>query len=115
MSNLRIAGIASSAAGVAGMVAGAVCWSVAKSRQDDAVTNWNQYFDSKAQQLQGQAKDYATAGNVAFVAGGVLAALGVVLYFVGAPDGQPATADTHAYLMPAVGPGFAGLNAGGIW
>jgi hypothetical protein len=115
MSNLRIAGIASAAAGVAGIVVGAVCWSVAKSRHDDAVTNWNQYFDSKAQQLQGQAKDYATAGNTVFIVGGALAVLGVVLYFVGAPDGQPATADTHAYLMPAVGPGFAGLNAGGTW
>jgi hypothetical protein len=50
-----------------------------------------------------------------FIVGGALAVLGVVLYFVGAPDGQPATADTHAYLMPAVGPGFAGLNAGGTW
>jgi len=115
VSNLRIAGIASSTAGVAGMVAGAVCWGLGKSRHDDAVTNWNQYRDAKAQQLQGDAQDYATAGNVAFVAGGVLAALGVVLYFVGAPDGQSATPDTHAYLMPAVGPGFAGLNAGGTW
>ncbi len=115
ISNLRIAGIASSTAGVAGMVAGAVCWGLGKSRHDDAVTNWNQYFDSKAQQLQGQAQNYATAGNVAFVAGGVLVALGVVLYFVGAPDEQAAIPDTHAYLMPAVGPGFAGLNAGGTW
>ncbi len=56
-----------------------------------------------------------TAGNVSFIAGGVLAALGVVLYFVGAPDGQPATPDAHVHLMPAVGPGFAGLNAGGTW
>ena len=77
MSNLRIAGIASAAAGVAGIVVGAVCWSVAKSRHDDAVTNWNQYFDSKAQQLQGQAKDYATAGNTVFIVGGALAVLGV--------------------------------------
>jgi hypothetical protein len=115
ISNLRIAGIANGAAGVAGIVAGAVCWAVAKSRHDDAVTNWNLYRDAKAQQLQGDAQDYATAGNVAFVAGGVLAALGVVLYFVGAPDEQAATPDTHAYLMPAVGPGFAGFNAGGTW
>jgi PEGA domain len=114
-SNLRIAGIASGAAGVAGMVVGAVCWGLAKSRHDDAVTNWNLYRDAKAQQLQGDAQDYATAGNTVFIVGGALAVLGVVLYFVGAPDSQRAIPDTHAHLMPAVGPGFAGLNAGGTW
>jgi len=114
VSNLRIAGIASSTAGVAGMVAGAVCWGLGKSRHDDAMNNVNQNY-GKAQSLQSDAQDYVTAGNAVFIAGGVLAALGTVLYFVGAPDSQPATPDTHAYLVPAVGPGFAGLNAGGTW
>ena len=115
ISNLRIAGIASSTAGVAGMVVGAVCWAVAQSRHDDGLTNWDLYRDAKAQQLRGEAQNYATAGNVAFIAGGVLAALGVVLYFVGAPDEQAAAPDTHAYLLPTLAPGFAGLNAGGTW
>jgi len=114
LSNLRIAGIASSTAGVAGMVAGAVCWGRGKSRHDDAMNNVNQNY-GKAQSLQSDAQDYVTAGNAVFIAGGVLAALGTVLYFVGAPDGRAAAPDTHAYLMPAVGPGFAGLNAGGTW
>jgi tetratricopeptide (TPR) repeat protein len=114
MSNLRIPGIASSAAGVAGMVAGAVCWALAKSRHDDAVGYVNQNY-SRAQQLQGQAQDYATAGNAAFIVGGALAALGVVLYFVGESNGQAAPPDTHVHLMPTFGPGLAGLNAGGTW
>jgi tetratricopeptide (TPR) repeat protein len=114
ISKLRVAGIVSGAAGVAGIVAGVVCWGLAKSRHDDAMNNVNQDYD-KAQQLQGDAQDYVTAGNVSFIAGGVLAALGVVLYFVGAPDGQAATPDAHVHLMPAVAPGFAGLNAGGTW
>jgi tetratricopeptide (TPR) repeat protein len=114
VSNLRIAGIASSTAGVAGMVAGAVCWGLGKSRHDDAMNNVNQNY-GKAQSLQSDAQDYVTAGNAVFIAGGVLAALGTVLYFVGATDSQPATPETHAYLVPAVGPGFAGLNAGGTW
>jgi tetratricopeptide (TPR) repeat protein len=114
ITNLRIAGIASSTAGVAGIVAGAVCWGLGKSRHDNAMNNLNQNY-GKAQSLQSDAQDYVTAGNAVFIAGGVLAALGTVLYFVGAPDSQPATSDTHSYLTPAVGPGFAGLNAGGTW
>jgi hypothetical protein len=114
VSGTRIAGIVSGAAGVAGIAAGTVCWLTAKSRHNDAVTNWNQKSDAKAQQLQSDAQDYTTAANVSFIAGGVLAALGAVLYFVGAPDGQP-TPDAQVHLMPAVAPGFAGLNAGGTW
>jgi hypothetical protein len=114
ISNVRIAGIVSGATGVAGMVAGAVCWGLAKNRHDDAMNNVNQNY-GKAQSLQSDAQNYVTAGNTVFIAGGALAVLGVVLYFVGAPDSQPATPDTHAYLMPAVGPGFAGLDVGGTW
>ena len=112
---VRIAGIASGAIGVAGMAAGTACWLIAKSRHNDAVTNWNQYSDNKARQLQGEAQDYATAANIGFIAGSALAVLGVVLYIVGAPDGQPAAPDGHVHLMPAAGPTFAGLNAGGTW
>ncbi|MGO9291949.1 MAG: PEGA domain-containing protein [Polyangia bacterium] len=114
VSNMRIAGIASSTAGVAGMVAGSVCWALAKSRHDDAVGYASQNY-ARAQQLQGDAQDYATAGNTVFIVGGALAALGVVLYFVGVPSGQAVTPDTHVHLMPALGPSFAGLNAGGTW
>ena len=99
---------------MAGIVAGAVCWGLAKSRHDDAMTNVNQDYD-KAQSLQGEAHDFVTTGNVSFIAGGVLAALGVVLYFVGAPNGETATSSTHALLMPVASPGFAGVNAGGTW
>jgi hypothetical protein len=81
------------------------------------LTYWNQGGpnDGKATSLQGQAQNYATAANISYIAGGALAALGVVLYFAGAPDGQAGTPDAHAYLMPALGPGFAGLNTGGTW
>jgi len=115
VSGVRIAGIVSGAAGVAGMAVGAVCWGLGQSRHDDAVTNWNGHLDNQAQSQQSQAKNLMTAGNVSFIAGGALAALGVVLYFVGAPDGQAANSSTHAQLMPVVGPGFAGINAGGTW
>jgi hypothetical protein len=111
---MRIAGIVSGAAGVAGIAAGTACWLVARSRHNSAVNTVNQDYD-KAQSQQSDAHDLAIGANVGFIAGGVLAALGVVLYFVGAPDSQPATPDAHVHLMPVLGSGFAGINAGGIW
>jgi hypothetical protein len=114
ISNVRIVGIVSGAAGVAGIVAGTVCWLTAKNRHDEAMTNVNRNYD-EAQKQQGEAHDFVTASNISFIAGGVLAALGVVLYFVGAPDGQTPTSSTHAHLIPVAGPGFAGVNAGGTW
>ena len=114
VSKMRIAGIVSGAVGVAGIVAGTWYWLTAKSRHDDAMSNWNQNYN-KAQQQQGQAQEFVTTGNISFIAGGTLAALGVVPYFLGAPDGQTATPGTHVLLMSAVAPGFAGLNAGGTW
>jgi hypothetical protein len=114
LGKMRIAGIVTGAVGLAGVVAGAVCWGLASSRHSDAMSTWNQDYD-KAQSLQGDAKNFGTAGNVSVIAGGVLTALGVVFYFVGAPDGQVAAPNAHVNLMPALGPGFAGLNAGGTW
>jgi hypothetical protein len=114
MSRMRIAGIVSGAAGVAGIAAGTACALVARSRHNSAENTVNQYYD-KAQSLQSEAHDFAIGADVGFIVGGTLAALGVVLYFIGAPDSQPATPDAHVHLMPALAPGFAGLNAGGTW
>ncbi len=111
--NTRIAGIASGAVGVAGIVAGAVCGLTARSRHNEAMDNFGLNYD-KALSLQGQAQDFATAADIGFIAGGALVALGAVLFIVGAPDGR-AGSDTHALILPAVGPGFAGINAGGTW
>jgi len=111
MSNVRLVGILVGVAGVAGMAAGGVCWWFTKSRNDESKANWSTNPD-RAAALRGEAQDYASAGNTLFIAGGALTVLGVVLYFVGAPDSTP---NTHAYLMPALAPGFAGLNAGGTW
>jgi uncharacterized protein YjeT (DUF2065 family) len=111
MSNVRLLGILTGVAGVAGIAAGGGCWWVAMTRNDESKDNWNTNPE-KAKSLRGEAQDYISAGNTLFYAGGALVVLGVVLYFVGAPDTTP---NAHAYLMPAVGPGFAGLNAGGTW
>jgi hypothetical protein len=114
MSNVRLLGILTGVAGVAGIAAGGACWWVGMSRNDESKDNWNTNPD-KANSLRGEAQDYITAGNTLFAVGGGLVVLGVVLYLVGSPDGQPATPNTHAYLVPALAPGFAGLNAVGTW
>jgi hypothetical protein len=117
MTQMRVAGLATGAAGLVGLATGTVCWLVARSRHDDALTYWNQKVpnDAKATQLQGQAQNYVTAANISLIAGGAFAVLGAVLYLAGAPDAQAPAPATHARLMPAVGPGFAGINAGGTW
>jgi len=117
VNKLRLGGIVTGAVGVAGIAAGVACWVTAKSRHNSAVNSLNQDDNTRANQLQGQAQDYMTAANVSLITGGVLTALGVVmsLYTVIVPDRPAATPDTHVHLMPAVGPGFAGLNAGGTW
>ena len=116
MTGMQVNGLVTAAAGITGIVTVTACWLVARSRHDDAVTYWNQGLnDAKATSLQSQAKDHVTAANVSIIADGALRALGVVLYFIGAPDSQPATPDAHVHLMPALAPGFAGLNAGRTW
>ena len=116
MTGMQVNGLVTAAAGITGIVTVTACWLVARSRHDDAVTYWNQGLnDAKATSLQSQAKDHVTAANVSIIADGALRALGVVLYFVGAPDALTVAPSTRAHLMPAVGPGFAGINAGGTW
>ena len=114
MSNIRLLGILSGVAGLAGIGAGGVCWWVAKTRNDESNAN-RMSNPANADTLRGEAGDYVTAGNTLFIAGGALTVLGVVLFFVGAPDAPAAPPNVHAYLMPALAPGFAGLSAGGTW
>jgi len=116
MTGMQKAGLAVGVAGIAGIATGTVCWLVGRNRHDDAVSYWNQGSnDAKAQSLQGQAQDYATAANVGVIAGGTLTILGAVLYFVGRPEAQTATPGIQARLMPAIGLGSAGVNLGGTW
>jgi len=113
MSKLRIAGIATASAGVLGMGAGVICWYLAKNRHSEALTAWNKNDNDNALELQSESLDYVRGANVSYAVGGGLVALGVVLFILGTPS-TPAPAG-HAHVLPTVGPGFAGLTAGGIW
>jgi hypothetical protein len=114
---MQMTGLAAGAAGIAGVATGMACWMVARSRHDDAVTYWNQggSSDAKATSLQGQAKNYVTAANISFVAGGTLAAMGVALYIFGTPKTGDVASSAKAHVLPMVGRDLAGLTAGGTW
>ncbi len=55
------------------------------------------------------AQTYGTVSTVAFVAGGVLLAAGVVLYLTGGPGARQTSGEPHVALEPTLGPGQAGF------
>jgi hypothetical protein len=108
-SGQRVAGLVVGGVGVAGLVVGGVFGMLAKSSWNDVgqlcpgYTGCHQdAFDKKS-----TANSQATVSTVAFIAGGVLVAGGVVLYLT-APRATVAVA-------PTVGLGTAGLSLSGSW
>ena len=76
---MRIAGVAVGAVGIAGIVVGAVLGSSAQTLRSQAVQDPTA---SGAQSKYNSAKSNALGANIAYVAGGVLVAAGVVLAIV---------------------------------
>jgi hypothetical protein len=76
---MRIAGVAVGAVGIAGIVVGAVLGSSAQTLRSQAVQDPNA---SSAVSKFNSAKSNALGANIAYVAGGVLVAAGVVLAIV---------------------------------
>jgi hypothetical protein len=114
MSKLRIAGIVTGAVGVAGLAAGGGFALAARDRHNEAMNTYQNDYP-KAQSLYSEAADFVTAANVSFIAGGALVALGVVGIILGSPDRAAANSGMHAYVLPSLGPGSAGLSAAGTW
>ena len=108
----RTAGLVVAGVGVAGVVVGSVFGIIAKSTYDGAVDNDCTSRNTHAcnptgVQQGGTAHDQATVSTVAFIAGGVLAAGGVALYFT-APHASVA-------VTPTVGVRSAGVGLSGSW
>lgn len=106
----QIAGITTGVVGLAGIAVGAVYGLRAMSRGDDARKICGGSLDtctgdlSAAQKSLDAGRDAAKLSNIGFIAGGVLAAAGVVLYLT-APDGVAAT--------PIAGPDHVGMAIAG--
>jgi hypothetical protein len=126
-------------AGGALVVGGAITWGIGNANKPDGCSfssntcSFDAYKDAgieidssgkqtnakyrQAQQDAGNAKGLATAGVVLMTLGAVAAAGGVVWYFA-QPEGDQGK--THASgarprVSPAVGPGFAGVQASGAF
>lgn len=118
MSTLRVIGIAGMGAGVAGLVVGGVFLGLKSSTQGEADTLFNAckkkaggctpLDQKKVSDLDASAASQGTIGIAGLVAGGVLAAGGVVLFILGGNKPQPKPA--AGFVMPYVTP-----NGGGIY
>ena len=111
MSTQKVIGFASIGAGAASLVAGAITGGLALSKRSallDACPDGS-CFASQQTALQSDVDAYHTLGTVStatFIAGGALAATGVVLLLT-APKSKP-TRD--AFLRPLISPGFVGVS-----
>ncbi len=107
----RTIGWIAAGAGVVGIAIGSVFGLDAKSKNDQAIQDGcsgSKCSDPTGLSASNDANGAATASTIAFVAGGVALAAGVVLVLT-APSG-------HAiHVAPAVGQGYGGVSIGGAW
>jgi serine/threonine-protein kinase len=105
----RVLGIAIAGVGLAGIAVGAVFGLQASSKNDDAAAHCRgNLCDAEGIRLDGQGRDDATISTIAFIAGGALAAGGLVVLLT-APSGREKPAST-ASLGVRVG---GGVGKGG--
>ncbi len=96
--------------GSAGLVVGGVLGGLALKRQDDAVA---EPVHAAALDLQAGAERLATGSTIAWVAGGVLAAVGLTLAIVGALSDEGKDEEGMSTLTLRLNPG--GLTVGGTF
>jgi hypothetical protein len=99
--------------GVAGLALGSVLGMMAISKNGDSNANGHcdaTGCDAQGRSLRDTALSDATASTVAFVAGGALVAAGLVLVWVGRPEGKTTG---WLELAPTAAPGGAGLQLRG--
>jgi hypothetical protein len=111
-SGQRVAGLVLGGVGVAGIIAGSVFGLVAKSDDNKASQHCltSDACDSEGITLNDSAHHAATVSTIAFLAGGVLAATGVIVYVTAPRRGSSAVS-----LLPMVAPGTGGLALRGGW
>jgi tetratricopeptide (TPR) repeat protein len=93
--------------GVLGVGAGAVLGTLASGKRADAE---DEPIATRAAELDGDASSLATAANVAFIAGGTVAAVGVVLGIIDLRRSSVAAGRTRPGVRMAAGPGSVWLR-----
>jgi hypothetical protein len=115
----RIAGIALASVGLAGVVVGAAFGGIAASKWSGVLAthchNSPTMCDPTGIALAGDAKQAATISTVGFVAGGVVLATGVVVFFTAPRQQASPPPVTGLFVAPKVAPGWAMLSAGGTF
>lgn len=114
-SPVRTIGIVTGLVGIAGLATGSVFGLMAKSKNDEALQPANcptsKLCTQNGLDLTHDAKSDATISTVAFIAGGVLTAAGIVLVLT-APSSSPRTG---LRVTPLLAPSVAGLGVDGAW
>ena len=113
---LEITGLTVAGLGGVGLVVGSVFGVLAKGSNDDSLEfcRTEQLCAPEGVALRDDAKSQALVSTVSFIAGGVLVAGGLTLFFL-APDDDESTDVGHLALDASVGPGQAGLTLRGAW
>jgi hypothetical protein len=118
----RVAGIVVGAAGLVGLGFGAVFgglaasdWSSAKAYCTGMPVSCTTRSSSMGVQDENSATTMATLSTVSFIAGGVLAAGGVIVFLTAPkrPSSEGSTTARRIELLPAGGPGSAGMTIRG--
>jgi hypothetical protein len=114
----RVAAIVLGAAGLAGLGVGAVFgvltihdWSKSKSECSSPTCTDTEYLAALSD--HDRAETAGTISTVAFIAGGVLLATGLVMWLTSPSSSREPAHAASARLSPAVGPGVAGFSLTG--
>lgn len=113
----RIAGIAVGAAGVVALGVGGLFGGLAASKNSEAKTlcpnvKCGNQAGVDASHTAGQLADAASG---LLIAGGVLAAGGLIVFLTAPSQKAPDSRPEKAWIVPAAGGGFAGIVAGRTW
>ncbi|MGH7437839.1 MAG: hypothetical protein ACRENE_19345 [Polyangiaceae bacterium] len=112
----KVLGLVAGGVGAAGLVAGAVfgamTMSAASQQKSDCASPTNCPNPSHAASEHSSGETTATLSTVGFVAGGVLAAAGAVLYLT-SPRSKEVSATSALAVVPSLAPGGGGLSVSG--
>jgi len=104
---LRTVGFVLLGVGGASLVVGGITGALTFSTQSDLATKCpNHICGPESHDELASANTLGLVSTITFIAGGVLAATGIVMVIVGKPG---ATKEEHARVVPWIGPGSAGL------
>jgi hypothetical protein len=109
----RILGLVVGGVGLGGIAVGTIFGLSASSKNDDAASHCRDgnLCDAEGIRLDKEGRDAATISTIAFIAGGTLAATGIVL-FLTAPSGAEKPASTVGMMGVRGTPGGAALTLG---